>query len=209
MEKGIKKQKSSDKSWVDESGTAIPYDRTTKYERASEVSTFKIAQEAFKLHVQLVQYKEYVRHEVHRLYDLFTKENGVIGKGKGSATFFNFDRSIKVMAKVNEQITFDENTIQLAKEKLDELLMEGLEGAKDFVKPLVMDAFQKTNGNLDTKRVLGLRRHTSRINRPLYTEAMQLIDKSIRRPSTKEYFQVWVRNDEGEYEDIQLNFASL
>jgi len=207
--KAIKKQKSSDKNWTDESGTTIPYNRTTKYERAAEVATFAIAQEAHKIHVQLVQYKDYIREEADRLYELFRTENGQIGKGKGSATFFNFDRSIKVMVKVNELITFDENTIQLAKEKLDELLMKGLEGAMDFVKPLVMDAFQKTNGNLDTKRVLGLRRHTTRINQTLYTEAMQLIDKSIRRPSTKEYFQVWVRNDEGEYEDIQLNFAAI
>ena len=204
-----RKQKSNNKNWTDESGTTIPYNRTTKYERAAEVATFAIAQEAHKIHIQLVQYKDYIRIESDRLYELFRAENGQIGKGKGSATFFNFDRSIKVMVKVNELITFDENTIQLAKEKLDELLMHGLEGARDFVKPLVMDAFQTTNGNLDTKRVLGLRRHTGRINQPLYTEAMQLIDKSIRRPSTKEYFQVWVRNEAGEYEDIQLNFAAI
>jgi hypothetical protein len=207
--KAIKKQKSSDKMWVDESGSQIPYNRTTKYERAAEAATFQIAQEANKLHIQLFQFKEFIRAEAHRLYELFTKENGQIGKGKGTATFYNFDRSIKVMVKVSEQIVFDENTIQLAKEKLDELIMEGLEGAKDFIKPLVMDAFQKTNGNLDTKRVLGLRRHTSRINRPLYTEAMNLIDKAIRRPSTKEYFQVWIKDENGEYQDIQLNFASV
>lgn len=205
----ITKQKSSDRLWSDESGQKIPYERTTKYERAAEVSTHKLAVEALKIHNTLTSFKDGVREEANKLYALFEKEKGQIGKGKGSATFYNFDRSIKVSVKVNEQITFDENTIDLAKAKLDELLNDGLEGAKDFVKPLVMEAFQTQNGKLDTKRVLGLRRHASRIKDARYNEAMALIDQAVRRPSSKEYFQVWVRDENGEYQDIQLNFASV
>jgi hypothetical protein len=205
----INKQKSSDRVWLDEAGNTIPYDRTTKYERAAENTIHKLAVNAFDIHTRLSAYKDKVREEAERLYELFTKENGTIGKGKGSATFYNFDRSIKVMVKVNDQITFDENTIELAKEKLDELLSDGLEGAKDFVKPLVMEAFHQNSGKLDTKRVLGLRRYTSRIKDPRYAEAMELIDKAVRRPSTREYYQIWVRDDKGEYQDIQLNFASI
>lgn len=205
----INKQKSSDKLWLDEAGNTIPYDRTTKYERAAENTVHKLAVSAYDIHVKLKAYKDKVREEAERLYELFTKENGVIGKGKGSATFYNFDRSIKVMVKVNDQITFDENTIELAKEKLDELLSDGLENAKDFVKPLVMEAFHQNSGKLDTKRVLGLRRYTSRIKDPRYTEAMELIDKAVRRPSTREYYRICVKDSNGEYQDIQLNFASI
>lgn len=205
----ITKQTSKDKVWLDEAGNTIPFARTTKYERAAESTVFTIATQAHKLHESLVDFKEKVRAEAERLYELFTKENGVIGKGKGSATFFNFDRSIKVAVKVNDQITFDENTLELAKAKLDDLINDGLEGAKDFVKPLVMDAFHQTNGRLDTKRVLGLRRYADRIKDSRYGEAMALIDKAVRRPSSREYFQVWVRDENGEYQDIQLNFGSL
>lgn len=205
----ITKQKSSDKLWKDESGQAVPYDRTTKYERAAEVAIYRMATDAEKLHQALSDFKEGLRAEAERLYALFVKENGQIGKGKGSVTFFNFDRSIKVAVKVNDQITFDEMTIELAKNKLDELLNDGLEGAKDFVKPLVMEAFHNTSGRLDTKRVLGLKKFSSRIKDPRYAEAMDFIDRAIRRPSTREYYQVWVRDENGEYQDIQLNFASI
>ncbi|MBS4064194.1 MAG: DUF3164 family protein [Chitinophagaceae bacterium] len=205
----ITKQTSKDKQWTDEAGNTIPFDRTTKYERAAENTVYSIATKAQRIHEALAEFKDTIRAEADRLYELFTKENGQIGKGKGSATFFNFDRSIKVSVKVNDQITFDENTLDLAKTKLDELLNDGLEGAKDFVKPLVMDAFHQTNGRLDTKRVLGLRRYADRVKDPRYAEAMALIDKAVRRPSSKEYFQVWVRDANGEYQDIQLNFASI
>ncbi|MDM8176869.1 DUF3164 family protein [Olivibacter sp. 47] len=206
----IKQQQAKDKVWFDEAGTQIPYNRTTMYERNAERSTFKLATEALKIHEQLAAYKERVRKEAEELYKLFCEENGgKIGKGKGNATFYNFDRSIKVEVSISEAITFDENTIQLAKEKLDEVLSDGLNGAKDFVKPLVMEAFQTSNGKLDTKRVLGLRRYTDRVRDNRYSLAMQLIDKAVRRPDSKTYFRVWVRDSNGQYKDIQLNFASI
>jgi hypothetical protein len=205
----ITKQTSKDQMWKDEAGTAIPYNRTTAYERSAETSLHRLAVDAASINFTLTNFKAKVKKEAERLYELFVKENGQLGKGKGGATFYNFDRSIKVEVAVNDQIAFDENTIALAKEKLDELLNDGLQGAKDFVKPLVMEAFQTTNGKMDTKRVLGLKRHASRIKDTRYDQAMELIDKSVRRPSTREYFRVWVRDEAGEYQNIQLNFASI
>lgn len=199
--------------WIDEAGNPIPYDRTTKYERAAEASTYTIASHALKIHESLTEFKEKFRVEAVRLYNLFVAENGQIGKGKGGVTIYNFDRSIKIVVKVQEPITFDENTIELAKNKLDELFSYGLDGAKDFIKPIAMEAFHTTSGKLDTKRVLGLKKHAIRIKEPKekadYMAAMDLIDKAIRRPSSKEYYQVWVKDQHGEYQDIQLNFASI
>jgi len=209
MKELIKQQKSSDGMWLDESGREIPYKRTTKFERLAERTTAKMAKAAVSVHESLVALKKMIEEDSDMLYAAFTKENGQIGKGKGSATFYNFDRTIKVQVKNSERISFDENTIQLAKDKLDELLEDGLTGAKDFVRPLVMDAFETSAGKLDTKRVLGLRRHASRIKDSRYDEAMKLIDESIRTPSSKEYFQIWLLDDRGEYQDIQLNFASI
>lgn len=196
--------------WLDEAGSSIPYNRTTPYERKAERMTFKLAKEAIRLNKALADFKESVRKEAEELYELFVSENnGKVGKGRGGATFFNFDRSIKVEVSVQDLISFDENLINLAKEKLDEVLNEGLTGAKEFVKPLLMDAFKTSNGKLDTRRVLGLRRYAGRIKDTRYDEAMVLIDKSIRRPQTREYFRVWVKDETGEYQDIQLNFSSI
>lgn len=206
----LNQQKSSNSMWLDEAGTSIPYNRTTPYERKAERVTVKLAKEAIRLNKLLTEYKDTIRHEVEELYELFLAENnGTIGKNKGGATFFNFDRSIKIEVSVQDLISFDPNLIELAKAKLDEVLNDGLNGAKEFVKPLLMDAFKTSNGKLDTKRVLGLRRYADRVKDARYDEAMALIDKSIRRPKTREYFRVWVKDEAGEYQDIQLNFANI
>lgn len=170
----------------------------------------KAANRALKLHNDLTTFKNDLKREVEELYEDFKKANGgVIGKGKGNATFYSFDRAIKVEVCINEVISFDENYINLAQEKLKEVITDGLSGASDWIEGIVMEAFTKSNGKLDTKKVLGLRKHESRVNKPQYSEAMRMIDKGIRRPSSKEYFRVWVKDDNNEYVDVQLNFSAI
>ncbi|MES2651292.1 MAG: DUF3164 family protein [Bacteroidota bacterium] len=206
----INQQKSSSPNWVDESGVQIPYNRTTKYERTAERTVSSIAKEAIRLNAGLTAFKQNLKKQAIELYAQFLEANGgKIGKGKGGATFFNFDRSIKVEVQVNEPISFDKNTIGLAKEKLDEFLSFGLEGAKDFVKPIIMEAFETRAGQMDTNGILGLRKHISRVNDARFTEAMELVDKAIRKSSTKEYFQVSVKDGSGEYNNVLLNFGAI
>jgi hypothetical protein len=211
MNKVIKQQKPADILWADETGNQIPYNRTTPYERAAERKVCALTKEAVRLNELLTAFKTNLKTNADELYEAFLAENNgnPLGKGKGGITLYNFDRSIKIEVSVNEQITFDDNLIGLAKQKLDDLLNDGLSAAKDFIKPLVMDAFSTIGGKLDTKRVLGLRRYASKITDPRYTEAMQLIDKAIRKPKSKEYYCVWVKDEHGEYQDVQLNLSKI
>ncbi|MDO3641950.1 DUF3164 family protein [Mucilaginibacter sp. L3T2-6] len=207
----VKQQKPADGSWNDEAGRTIPYARIKQSERLNERELSGIAKQALNLNKALTAFKEHVFAKAEQMYDAFIAENGgkKPGKGKGGITLYNFDRSIKATVSVSEQIQFDDNYIDLAKAKLDELLQDGLSAAADFVKPLVMDAFTTSGGRLDTKRVLGLRRYADRIKDSRYAEAMAFIDKAIRKPNSKEYFQVWIKDDRGEYVDVQLNFSSI
>jgi hypothetical protein len=211
MKLQINQQKSVDGTWVDEAGVAIPYNRVKPSERLNERKLATIARKAIALNDSLKAFKDDVFAEAREMYNAFLNENGgkAPGKGKGGITLYNFDKTIKAEVQVQEQIRFDENLIGLAKDRLDDLLNDGLSEAKDFIKPLVMDAFKSSGGKLDTKRVLGLRKYADRITDPRYAQAMAFIDKSISRPDSKEYFRVWVKDETGEYMDIQLNFSSI
>lgn len=203
-------QTSKNKFWKDEAGIEIPYARINPLERKTEKALGRAAVRALKINSDLTTFKNDLKQEVEELYEDFKKANGgKIGKGKGNVTFFSFDRAIKVEVCINELISFDENYINLAQEILKEVISEGLSGASDWIETIVMDAFTKSNGKLDTKKVLGLRKHEARVNKPRYSEAMRMIDKGIRRPSTKEYFMVWVKDGNGEYVNVQLNFSAI
>jgi len=89
------------------------------------------------------------------------------------------------------------------------LLKDNLGKAADWIEPLILSAFEKSRGELDTDKVLSLKKHAKRITDPRYHKAMEYIDQAINRPTSKQYERVWVRNASGQYENIQLNFSAI
>ena len=206
------KQLPKDGMWIDESGLSIPYNRTTALERLKEKEAFSIFSDAKVINEKLTTFKIKISEIVEKILDKLREENNVKLEGKGNLTWYNFDRSLKIEVNVNEQIKFDEQLIETAKEILLNLVRENISG-DDFIISIVEDAFQTSKGKLDTKKVLGLKKHTARIkNKDLKVEwerAMSVIDKSISRPSSKTYFKVWFKDEDGKYNPIELNFSAI
>ncbi|MEO7212629.1 DUF3164 family protein [Mucilaginibacter sp.] len=206
-------QKPADKKWLDEQGNVIPYDRTTPYERKAESNISKLAKEAIAINAKLNIFKAFIDETAEMLYQEFVKtNNGLQGKGKGNVTLYNFDRSIKLEVSVSEPIRFDEEYIKLAKAELDDVLRNALKDAETWVKGIITDAFEKKRGELDTDKVLALKKHAFRVPehiKPQYDKAMDFIDKAINRPTSKKYHRVWVRGTDGQYKSVQLNFSSI
>lgn len=210
MKVAIRQQKPADKSWKDEAGMPIPFNRLTPYEKKAERTVAKVAKDALDLHTKLSSFKQQMKDAATELYADFLKENGgKIGQNKGNVTLFNFDRSVKLEVKINDRIELDQNFINLAKDELDNMIKGLTADAQDSVQVLLQTAFETSGGNLDVKKILSLKKHSSRFKNPFWEKAMDYIDKSIRKPTSKEYFRVWVKADNGEYKDIQLNFSAL
>lgn len=205
----IKQQAAKDKVWQDEQGTSIPYSRTTPIERMKEKYAYEIANAACKLNHQLTGYKARIQSICDELFDTVMSESEKKKATKGNFTWYNFNGSIKIEVSINENIDFDGMLIEKAKQKLLELVSEGINEKKEFLKELVLSAFQTSKGKLDTKKIFGLKKHASRISDKRFQEAMILIDQSIRRPSSTKYFRVWLRNEAGKYENVDLNFSSI
>jgi Txe/YoeB family toxin of Txe-Axe toxin-antitoxin module len=206
----VKQQKGT--VWIDESGNNIPGNRITELEKFREKKAFQLAAEAQKLSHKLAEFKALIADVCEQVLEKIRKEEKLKSDHKGNYTWFNFDRSIKIEVSINEAIAFDDVLIGGAKTKLLELIDNSISG-DDFIKQIIMEAFQTTKGKLDTSRVLGLRGHSSRIKnaeiKAQWQEAMDLIDRSISRPQSKTYYRVWVRQDNGEYKSIDLNFSSV
>jgi hypothetical protein len=207
----IKEQKSTDVFWIDEKGIQIPYKRTTKEERLKEKQSNKIAAAAIKIQESLLEFKKTCADACEKSYQADLKEGKA--SSKGGYTLFNFDKSIKIERSINENITFDENLIGAAKEKFDEFLKEGTEGVDEMVRALIMDAFSSNKkGKLDSKKIMGLLSYKERISEkkyPHYHEAISLIQQSIRRPDSKIYYRIWIKDDVNQYQTVDLNFSSL
>lgn len=207
----VKIQKRDDKLWEDEKGLQVPYSRTTKVERMMERYSAKLMNEAVKINEKLSSFKAQIQTICNEVYDAFMAEHDNVKsrKGKGNFTWYNFDRSIRIEVSIKERIEFDDLSITACKDKLDDFLSANVESKDEFIKQLVLDAFETSRGRLDAKKVMSLLRYKSKIKTPLFQQAMELLETSIRRPDSKMYFRIWVRDEEGNYQNIDLNFSSI
>lgn len=208
----IKQFTAKDKTWIDESGSLIPYNRTTPTERKREKSAFQLAKKAININNLLSDFKEFVSLATEEVLNDAREANEVKLDLKGNYTWYNFDRSIKIQVDISEPIKFDEIQIAAAKEKLMNLIRTNISG-DEFIISIVEDAFQTSTGRLDPKKILGLRKHSKRIKSTLlkaqWDETMSLIDESITRPKSKSYYKIWIKNSEGKYDGVELNFSAI
>ncbi|MFD2566102.1 DUF3164 family protein [Pseudotenacibaculum haliotis] len=202
-------QTSKDKTWYDEKGTGVPLNRINKVERLHERLSGSLLKKAQKLNKDLKAFKELVNDYCTQAFDAFMADKNVDINHKGNFTWYNFNRTIKVEVSVNERIEFDDMGIKAAKQKLDDFLSISVESKNEFVKDLILTAFETSRGKLDVKKVMQLIRYKSKIDAPIFKQAIELLEQSIRRPDSKTYFRVWLKGRDGKYENIDLNFSSI
>ena len=199
--------------WTDEKGISIPFSRITKPEKIKETNAAKILKEARKANEGLNAFKVLVTDLIAEAFEADLKEGKVAKEGKGNYLLYSFDRSVKVEVSVNERIEFDENTIGAAKEKFEQFLTDGTNGIDEMIRQLILSAFETARkGKLDTKKVMSLLAYRSRISEtkyPAFHEALKLIEDSIRRPDSKTYYRVWVKDDAGQFQTVELNFSAI
>lgn len=202
--------KKNEKLWKDENGILIPASRINKAEKLREKTTTALLKKAQDLNERLTAFKEEIKESCDLMEEVSLEVLGVNSDNfKGNLTFFNFDRSIKIERSISEPMRFDDLTIAAAKQKLDEFLREAIESKFDFAKEMVMSAFETRNGKLDPKKITPLTRYETKVNHPLFTDACKLIQQAIRRPDSKTYYRIWVKEEGDKYEAVELNFSNI
>lgn len=202
-------QKIKDQQWKDETGRDIPIGYISQGNRMKEHHAGALLKEAKTLNKKLSAFKANVQKLCSEVYAKMMEEYKVKSDSKGNYTWFNFDRSVKVEVSVSDRIEFDDIAIKACKDKLDEFLKDTLDSKQEFVKELVADAFSTSRGKLDAKKVMGLLKYRTKINAPLFQDALNLIESSIRRPDSKVYFRIWEKQADNSYKLIDLNFSSI
>lgn len=208
------RNQTKESSWLDEAGISVPATRISKLEKVKERGAFKVYNDALKINADLMAFKKYLSDLCQQVYTETMSQLKVDGKkgqgkGKGGFTWFNFDRSIKIQVAINENIAFDDLTIQAAKAKMDVYLEGELNDKDKFLREVITDAFTTTKGTLDSKNILNLLRYRSKIKAVAFQDALDLIEKSIRKPDKSQYTRVWFRDASGEYNLVNLNFSSI
>lgn len=194
--------------WVNHAGEEVPQQYVSKYDKKKEAVVGKLHKKAAILSKAMREFKKEADLATDTLYtDMFAlKGMERSAKSKGNATFFSFDKRLKVEVAMDEVIDFDEK-ITLAQVKIQEFLQEKTKGADTDLITLVNGAFTTKRGRLDKARVFSL--FSLDIRHAKWQEAMALIRESIAVNNKRKYILFSVRDETGRYIPVQLNWSSL
>ena len=200
-------QKAGD-PWTDEQGITIPFTRINQSEKLKERFAGTITNKAMALSKQMEELHILIRKAETDIAQQAAKEGKAVTK-KGSFTWYNFDKSVRIEVNNNDTVKFDEAMIAAAREKMDKFLSESVSNTEDIVKQLINSAWHSRKGGLDSKKVLGLTKFRNKIAHKDFQEALNLIEQSQNIDSSKKYYKVAVKDDQGQYKNINLQFSNV
>lgn len=193
--------------WRDAKGNLTPAELVKEIDKARDALVHEWVERGSDLSKAISHFKEGIFGDVQAFIELSAEKYGAkVGGNKGNVTLFSYDGKYKIQRAINESLQFDER-IQAAKVLIDECLNEWSEGSRPELKALIERAFNvDKEGNLNTSRILGLRRVEIQDSR--WQNAMQAISESVQVVSSKAYVRLYERVGEtDQYVPIALDVA--
>jgi hypothetical protein len=190
-------------------GHLIPESMIKPIDRARDSLVQELITHATALNKNIGQFKSKVFGDIAAFVDLSAEEYDTrIGGKKGNVTLYSFDGRYKVQFASADNIVFDER-LQAAKALIDTCIQEWSQGSSPEIMVLVQEAFKADKeGNLNTGRILGLRRLD--INDERWQNAMKAIGESVQIVGSKQYIRFYERRaDTDQYDAISLDIAAV
>lgn len=124
---------------------------------------------------------------------------------KGNYTLQSFDGAFQIKVQRQPNITFNES-LQIAKELVDQCISAWSEGSDPKIRALVNDAFAvDQESKVSVGKILGLRKLD--IQDAKWKKAMEAITSSIQISGSKDYIRFYQRDEQGAYQPISLDLA--
>jgi hypothetical protein len=209
----IKIHTPKDSTWLNAMGDVVPVKFVPQSDKTKEALAGKVYKAAINaevvlhsLHIMMGQAFKDVSSMIKQEYDLKNKKKK---ETKGSLTWFNFDRSIKIEADMNEIVKWDGALMTEALELLNQYISANMTEANELISGLVKSAFANTKGMIDTGKVFQLLKYEDKIKAKAFQKACELMKKAQSIDKTKLYMRVWAKEEAGDYRNVNLNFSSI
>lgn len=193
---------------VNAEGHFVPKDLISEVELLQNDLVINLVHRAQQLSEKLAQEKADFFKQIEDFMVLSASEYNIeIGGKKGNISLISYSGNFKVERAVQDKMVFD-HRLQIAKELVDKCIEKWSEGAHQQLLALVKNAFQvDTSGKINSRNVLQLRRYKIE-NDPNWTAAMRAINDSLTFAGSSTYMRFYVKNADGKWQQISLDFAS-
>lgn len=193
----------------DHKGRYIPRQMVKEIDLLRDELVLQLVEAAEQLKETIANFKAKAFRDIYAFVELsLEKYDTKMGGQKGNLSLLSFDGSKRINVAIQECMVFDER-LQAAKSLIDECFKDWLEGGKQELRAVVMDAFDvDKQGNVNVKKILSLRR--IHIEDDRWKRAMEAISDSLQVVGSKSYIRIYQKIDNtAEYVQIPLDIASI
>jgi hypothetical protein len=209
----VKFHKKTDAVWINAAGDPVPFKYVPEVDKKKETLAEKIHKQAIQIEQQLLAFHK-VMHDatnevaakVKEEFELRTKK---AKKQTASITWYNFDKSLKIEADVNDICKWDDAMMTEAHTLLNGYINASIGDSNELIKGLVNEAFSSSKGTIDSRKVFQILKYEEKIRNAKFQKACALIKQAQGIDKTKLYMRVWAKEESGEYRNINLNFSSI
>lgn len=195
------------KYYVDAAGRLIPEEMVPEYDKIKDQTVESVYAKLMGLREQMLAVKADTLQTITDLKRILESQYGVKFGDKNNMSFTTIDGEKRLRVDQNTIKSFDEK-ILVAKAKIDSLIEKWAKGSNVNLVAIVKQAFElDQSGNINVARVLSLRRLN--VDDSEWKEAMDLIGDSFQPVMSKQYLNMQVRQKDGRYAAIDLNFARM
>ncbi len=201
-------------TWINAAGDAVPYKFVPKADKSKETLAGKILKAAINAELVLLSLHGMMKEAFTEVAALIKAEYELKNdkkkpQGKGSLTWFNFDKSIKIEADVNDIVKWDGALMTESLTLLNAYLSTSMSDANVLIAGLVKSAYANTKGMIDTGKVFQILKYEADIKDKRFQKACELIKQAQSIDRTKLYMRVWVKEEDGSYRNVNLNFSNI
>lgn len=193
--------------YVDATGRLVPSEMVPEYDKIKDQTVECVYAKLMELRQRMLEVKADTLQTITDLKSVLETQYSVRFGDKNNMSFTTIDGRKRLRVDQNTIKSFDEK-ILVAKAKIDALIEKWSEGSNVNLVAIVKQAFElDQSGNINVARVLSLRRLA--VDDPGWKEAMDLISDSFQPVMSKQYLNMQVRQSDGRYAAIDLNFARM
>lgn len=189
--------------WINGLGDPIPPKLVNDSEKKRENYIQRIGNRMLRAAAAL----EATKRQVESLVEEYIATLELPEDWKGNLEMTSYDGSFKIVVQQNPVMEFTDKLLT-AKAKLDELLNKWTAGSRDELKIIVNNAFvARSKGQIDKRAVLALR--NLKIQDPEWQEIMNMISESVTVTSRRQYIMAKVRDAQGKWVNLDMNWSTL
>lgn len=189
-------------------GHLVPIESIKEIDLARDEFVKSVVGKAGEVSTLLNTFKNQLAGDMQAFLELSAEKYGAdLGGARGNLSLTSYDGKYKILRAVSERLDFDER-LQAAKELVDDCLRQWSKDAGPELRTLVESAFQvDKKGRINARRILSLR--TLKIDHPTWKKAMEAISDAVTVVGSCTYYRVYERDDEGSYNQINLDFSGV